>query len=95
LKSAYANAFNAYYWEQGQTIDSNDAFGIMLKLGRSDYGYIKDIYAADYPRQSYYSTLSHYGVAQEISNLTMALRNSTFEYPIRSATIGAVTAPER
>ena len=83
LKAAYADAYDACYWEQGQTRDSRDALQIILSLGhsgRSDYGYPGDIYGSDLPRQPYYTTESSYSIAQEINYLLNALENSTYEF---------------
>jgi hypothetical protein len=54
MRSAYLNALNAYYWEQGQTPTAADAFNLSAELGRNDYGRVDNPYAKDYPFRSYF-----------------------------------------
>ena len=80
MRSAYANAFNAWFWEQGQTPTAADAFNLTAELGRNDYGYADNPFSSDYPYRSYYSTWSSGGNLEAgISNAQAALVNSTFD----------------
>lgn len=78
LKSAYTNAFDTYYWEQGQTVLAAVAFDFIPETGRQDYGYFDSFYASDYPFRAYYSDWEHGGnVEISIANAEAALKNST------------------
>lgn len=78
LKSAYANAFNALYWEQGQTGTSAYAWDLIPSTGQQTYGSYDNFYASDYPYRAYYSTWEHGGrVEYIIPNTLAALNNST------------------
>ncbi len=77
-KSAYASSFNAYYWEQGQTEVSANAFNLISEIGRQDYGYFDNFYASDYPFRPYYPEWEQGGQpAFAIANAEAALKNST------------------
>ena len=78
LKSAYANLFDAMYFEQGQTRISADAFDLIGDTGLQDYGYFENLYASDYPFRAYYPPWEHGGFPQYVTpNAEAALRNST------------------
>lgn len=73
-KSAYANAFNAFVWEQGQTQTSADALHLLGRSGRRDFGLFGDLYGSDYPFRPYYPWIRN---ADPMGSLNAALRNST------------------
>ena len=80
LKSAYVNALNAYYWEQGQSFDSADAFQLLISLQRSDYGDLKNVYLRDYPLPPYSSTWSDGGdIDASLRYEAVALNNATYD----------------
>ena len=81
MRSAYANAFNAYYWEQGQTPTASDAFNLSAELGRNDYGYADNPYAKDYPFRSYYPMWASGGNMEvSLALARAALAGSTNEF---------------
>jgi hypothetical protein len=80
MRSAYANAFNAFYWEQGQTPTAADAFNLKAELGRYDYGYSNNAFAWDHPFRSYYPTWTRGGdVGASMANARSALASSTHD----------------
>ena len=86
LKSAYANAVSAAYWEQGQTPVSAAAFYLKAEMGRADFGSFDNLYASDYPYRAYYPTWQGGGIPElDVRNSKAALRHSTFELqPVRN-----------
>jgi hypothetical protein len=54
-KSAYEHAFNAYYWEQGQTRNAATAWDVLLSMDRRDYGILSNIYSGDTPTRPFFS----------------------------------------
>jgi tetratricopeptide (TPR) repeat protein len=84
LKSAYENAFNAYFWEQGQTRTATDAWNALALVNRHDYGYIDNFYVTDFPFHSYYVSWVRNGGNSAIDHYTEArLRYSTDDfYPV-------------
>lgn len=89
LKSAYENAFNAMYWEQGQSHISNYAQHEVNSLGRSDFGLYGNFYYNDIPFRPYYWTWAAGGSPQVIgSNNEAALKNATWEIRTVSQLIG-------
>lgn len=80
LRSAYVNAINAMYWEQGQTPASAAAFDAYASTGRRDYGPFNNLFATDYPYRSYYPAWRDGGhPARQLSSLQSALRNSAID----------------
>jgi thioredoxin-like negative regulator of GroEL len=77
MRSAYASAFNAFYWEQGQTPTAADAFNLQARLGRSDYGYSDNPFAYDYPYRPYYPT---WAAGDSLVNAWAALASSTSNF---------------
>ncbi len=53
-QSAYLNAFNAYYWTQGQTYVAEAAFEAITRMQRYDFGDFMGFYASDYPTRPTY-----------------------------------------
>jgi hypothetical protein len=76
LKSAYDNLFNAFYWEQGQSFYSDQAFSYLSSTGRNDYGYYDNFYASDYPFRPYYNQWES-ADQRQVPNAEAALKNST------------------
>ncbi len=80
LRSAYANALNAYYWEQGQTFVAADAFAALGRLQRPEFGIVNNLYVSDYPMRPYYPPLDNIqGVDQSIAYASQALENATYD----------------
>lgn len=80
-KSAYENAWNALYWEQGQSRNANLAMSVINATRRKDYGFLANIYYADMPFRPYYWTWANGGDRQTITNnMWAAYRNSTYEF---------------
>lgn len=84
LKSAYENAFNAMYWEQGQTRVSAEAYEIEEKLQEREfnlnlYGIHDNLYASDFPYRSFYPVgeMSSSLIPPGIQNAMTALKYST------------------
>jgi len=84
-KAAYVDAYNAFYWSNGQTRVAQDAFDIYGSLGRHDYGYSDNLYASDYPFRSFYSDWEGGGQMElGLKNSRAALANSTSDFgPVR------------
>ncbi len=81
LKSAYQNAFNAMYWEQGQSYISQLAQQQLSSIGRSDYGYQDNFYYRDIPFRPYYWTWAAGGDPQIIgANKEAAVKNAAWEF---------------
>ena len=82
LKSAYVDAYNVWYWEQGQTHAAARAFiDVITETRRQDYGFADNVYANDYPFRPYY-TFWQLGNQHE-RNARRALENSSFDiYPL-------------
>ncbi len=80
-KSAYDDAFNAMYWEQGQTRIAGEAWDAKPNLaGR---GFVDNFFAGDYPFRSFYPPweLGDRDQSESIrANDYAAIRNSTFEF---------------
>ena len=83
LRSAYATAFDVWYWEQGQTRAASDAFvDVISRAGRHDYEPFDNIYANDYPFRPFYAYWQRPG--DSVKNARAALRYSTFDFaPVR------------
>jgi hypothetical protein len=82
LRSAYAGAFNAAYWEQGQTRTAGAAFEQFIsQAGPQHYGGYDNFYANDYPLRSFFpywqQTTSH---EMLMRNARTALNNSAFDF---------------
>jgi len=80
LKSAYTDAFNAWYWEQGQTRAAMSAAVFVSDSRRRDFGFFHDAYAEDYPYRPFY-TFSQIGADRlgPERSAREALDNSCFE----------------
>lgn len=84
-RSAYADAFNAWYWEQCQTLTGAYAISVIQHAGRQDFGPFDNLYADDYPYRSFYPPWQlAYNDAPWLRNARAALANSTFDFtPVR------------
>lgn len=81
LKSAYQNAFNAMYWEQGQSYISNMAQQQVNNVGIRDYGHHDNFYYRDIPFRPYYWTWAAGGDPQIIgANNEAAVKNAAWEF---------------
>lgn len=80
LRSSYTDAYNAWYWEQGQTRTANRAFEVLGETGRMDFGLFYNAYADDYPYRPFYTFWQSGGdpVRGEAA-ARAALDNSSFE----------------
>lgn len=81
-RSAYASGFNAWYWEQGQTRAAAYAHDyVITQARRADFGGYDNLYGHDYPFRSYYPPQMLPHVQNTVlSNLRLALRNTTFDF---------------
>jgi hypothetical protein len=81
-RSAYTSAFNAWYWEQGQTRSAADAFdNVIARAGRSDYGAFNNFYVTDYPFRAFYPYWVLSGAVEPyLENARAALHNSPFDF---------------
>lgn len=81
-RSAYGSAFNAWYWEQGQTRSAANAFDDVIgRANRSDYGAFDNFYATDYPFRPFYSYWVLGGALEPyLRNARAALQNSPFDF---------------
>ena len=79
LRSAYANAFDSFYNEQGQTADAAGDFQLISELGRTDYGRRENVYVGDIPFRSYYPGWEHGDTDLLLKNAWAALENATFD----------------
>lgn len=79
LRSAYANAFDSFYNEQGQTSDAAADFRLIAELGRTDYGRQENIYVGDFPFRAYYPTWEFGNTELALKNARAALENATFD----------------
>lgn len=83
LKSAYVNAFNAMYLEQGQSRVSNEAQEQFNSLGRNDFGQFNNFYYTDIPFKPYFWTWADGGSPQVIgANINAALNNAAWHIEI-------------
>lgn len=80
-RSAYGNAFNAWFWEQGQTLTAAEAFNFYRGLGRREYSHVDNPFAYDYPFRPFYPTFQGGGGQPQVQirNAQTALANSSFE----------------
>lgn len=82
-RTAYISAFNAWYWEQGQTRAAADAFqDVIGRSVRQDYyGGYDNLYAADYPYRPFYPFSAVPWLAEtKVRNARAALENSSFDF---------------
>lgn len=80
LRSSYANAMHALYWESGQTYIAAEAFDFLSNLGRSDFGWPGNPYVGDFPMRPYYSDWDAGGNPEAIiGNTQSALENSMYD----------------
>lgn len=85
-RSAFATAFNAWYWEQGQTRTAADAFeDVISPAQRNDYGTFDNMYVRDYPFRPFYPAWQFPGTLEPIQqNSRAALGNSRYDFgPLR------------
>lgn len=81
LKSAYQRAFDAMYWEQGQSLISDMAADQISRIGRQDYGRYGNFYHADRPFRPYYWTWADGGnLKTQTDNRLAAASNATHEF---------------
>ncbi len=85
-RSAYVNAVNAMYWEQGQTPNAADAFDLIGQTRRGDYGVMSNFYSSDVPFRAFYTDWQGSGDSEgTTAYLHVALRNATIEFePVRN-----------
>ncbi len=79
VRSAYANLFDAFYYEQGQTADAAEAFRMILRLNRSDFGDFYNVYVGDIPYRPAYPTWEYSNAELAMKNARDALDNSTID----------------
>lgn len=80
LKAAHQNAFDAAYWEQGQSLVAVRALNHFNADGGQYYGHYDNLYYADVPFRPYYWTWADGGNLQtHVENEIAALKNATSE----------------
>jgi tetratricopeptide (TPR) repeat protein len=79
LKSAYEHAFNAFFWEQGQTRNAAEAWEVLRGVWRQDFGFIGNLYLTDHPFRSFYPSAGG-NFDPAIVNEKAGLRNSAFDF---------------
>lgn len=80
-KAAQENAFNALYWEQGQSLVSTAAFEQLSSSGGAErFGRYENLYYADIPYRPYYPTWADGGSLQaKVDNNLAAFKNATWQ----------------
>lgn len=79
-KAFHENAFNAYYWEQGQSLLADRAREHFGADGGQYFGYSDNLYYADVPYRPYYWTWADGGKVQTaVDNSIAAFKNATTE----------------
>ncbi|MET3108032.1 tetratricopeptide (TPR) repeat protein [Oxalobacteraceae bacterium GrIS 2.11] len=73
LKSAYDDAMNAMYWEQGQSQVASASGTQLQYMNRTDYGPANDLYYTDLPFHPDYVS---YGIAESSAALTSAVQGA-------------------
>ncbi|MFL6579740.1 MAG: hypothetical protein ACJ8G2_03275, partial [Burkholderiales bacterium] len=56
-----------------------EAFELLINLGRSDNGYLHNLYVGDYPFRSFYPTWEQSSIELDLVNARAGLRNSMFD----------------
>lgn len=80
-KTAYDHAFNAQYWEQGQSRVSELARGVVQGTGLNPYGYHDALYYEDRPFRPYFSTWASGGDMKIIErNQVEAVKGAMWEF---------------
>ena len=79
LKAAYEHAFNALYWEQGQTRNAAKAWEVLRGVWRQDFGFIGNLYVTDHPFRSFYPSAGE-SFDEATANEKAGLRNSAFDF---------------
>ncbi|MDP3228419.1 MAG: hypothetical protein Q8N13_10645 [Acidovorax sp.] len=88
-KAFHENAFNAYYWEQGQSLVANSAHEHFGADGGQYFGHSDNLYYADIPYRPYYWTWADGGNLQtQVDNNNAALKNATWEIGTVSRLVG-------
>ena len=81
MKASYEDAFDAMYWEQGQSTVSSEAFNQVGLNPRQDYGIFDNLYATDIPFHPLYRTWGGFGNPAVIhANGQAALDNATSQF---------------
>lgn len=77
-KAFHENAFNAYYWEQGQSLVANGAHEQFGVTGGQYFGHADNLYYTDIPYRPYYWTWADGGTVQTaVDNNIAAFKNAT------------------
>lgn len=80
VKAAHQNAFDAAYWEQGQSLTALRALNHFNADGGQYYGPYNNLYYADVPFRPYYWTWADGGKLEiSIENEIAALKSATWE----------------
>jgi hypothetical protein len=78
-RSANMHAFNAWYWEQGQTRTGARALAVIQDLGRIDMGFFDNLYVGDYPYRPFYPVWQRGFHEALVANALRQLSNSSFD----------------
>lgn len=79
-KSAYEHAFNAYYWEQGQSRYAATARNLVSDTDLAEYGNFDNPYASDLPFQPFFPNWQGNRTDLTERNGQAAVANSTFNF---------------
>ncbi|MEO5661543.1 MAG: hypothetical protein ABIQ90_17370 [Polaromonas sp.] len=89
LNASHQNAFNAVYWEQGQSLVAARALNHFHTVGGQYYQPRDNLYYADVPYRPYYRTWADGGNLQtQVDNQLAALRGATSEIGTVSELLG-------
>lgn len=89
LKASYEDAFNAMYWEQGQSSVASDALNLVATIGRPEYGYFDNFYNGDLPYHPLYKLWGSGGNPAAIrQNGLAALSNATSQFEVVDNLLG-------
>jgi len=89
LRASYEDAFNALYWEQGQSTVASDALNLVASIGRPEYGYFDNFYNGDLPYHPLYMLWGSGGNPSAIrQNGLAALSNATSQFGVVDNLLG-------
>jgi hypothetical protein len=94
FKSAYEDAFNAMFWEQGQSKTSSDALNEVATIAMPEFGYFDNFYARDWPHHPGYMIWGGGGDPNVMNdNGQAALDNATSQFSAVDALAGIPGTP--
>jgi hypothetical protein len=79
MKTAAERTFNAYFWEQGQSLVSTRAFDEFGEVQTSPFGRVTNLYYKDVPFRPYYSAWADGDNPEHIRSSNNAMNNATWQ----------------